>query len=106
MHYERDEAKNLRNQRNITGFRLNWAALVFADENCLICADRVDSRTDEQRWHAIGAAQMERGVRAVLLIVHVYREDHRGEEIIRIISARRAEKHEIRRYQEQAMGRK
>ena len=30
-------------------------------------------------------------------------EDHHGEEVIRIISARRAEKHEIRRYQEQAM---
>jgi uncharacterized DUF497 family protein len=31
----------------------------------------------------------------------VYREDYRGEEIIRIISARATEKHEIRRYQEQ-----
>jgi uncharacterized DUF497 family protein len=30
-------------------------------------------------------------------------EDRNGEEIIRIISARRAEKHEIRRYQKQAM---
>jgi uncharacterized DUF497 family protein len=40
---------------------------------------------------------------AVLLVVHVYREDDRGEEIIRIISARAAEKHEIRRYQERTM---
>jgi uncharacterized DUF497 family protein len=39
----------------------------------------------------------------VLLVVHAYREDDHGEEIIRIISARRAEKHELRRYQEQAM---
>jgi uncharacterized DUF497 family protein len=39
----------------------------------------------------------------VLLVVHVYREDYLGKEIIRIISARAAEKHEIRRYQEQAM---
>jgi uncharacterized DUF497 family protein len=39
----------------------------------------------------------------VLVVVHAYREDGNGEEIIRIISARRAEKHEIRRYQEQAM---
>jgi uncharacterized DUF497 family protein len=39
----------------------------------------------------------------VLLVVHAYREDNDGEEIIRIVSARAAEKHEIRRYQEQAM---
>jgi uncharacterized DUF497 family protein len=39
----------------------------------------------------------------VLLVVHVYREEHNGEEIIRIISARAAEKHELRRYQEQAI---
>jgi uncharacterized DUF497 family protein len=34
---------------------------------------------------------------------NLYREDHHGEETIRIISARAAEKHEIRRYREQAM---
>jgi uncharacterized DUF497 family protein len=39
----------------------------------------------------------------VLLIVHAYREDHYGEEIIRIVSARAAEEHDIRRYQEQEM---
>jgi uncharacterized DUF497 family protein len=33
----------------------------------------------------------------VLLVVHAYRENAYGEEIIRIISARRAEKYEIRR---------
>jgi hypothetical protein len=33
----------------------------------------------------------------------VLRSDRNGEEIIRIISARAAEKHEIRRYQEQAV---
>jgi uncharacterized DUF497 family protein len=32
----------------------------------------------------------------------VFREDCHGEEIVRIISARRAEKHEVRRYREQA----
>jgi uncharacterized DUF497 family protein len=41
--------------------------------------------------------------RTVLLVVHAYREDCHGEEIIRIISARQAEKHEVRRYQEQKM---
>ena len=42
---------------------------------------------------------------AVLLVVYVYREDYRGEEVIHeevihIISARTAEKYEVRRYQE------
>ncbi len=87
MRYEWDEAKSLRNQR----------------KHCLVRADRIDNKTRERRWHAIGAARIERGAGAVLLVVHVYREDYRGEEIIRIISARAAEKHEIRRYQEQAM---
>jgi uncharacterized DUF497 family protein len=40
---------------------------------------------------------------AVLLVVHAYREDLNGEEIIRIISARAADHHDIRRYQEQAL---
>jgi hypothetical protein len=58
----------------------------------------------ELRWHAIGAVQIDPAAAVVLLVVHAYREDRNGEEIIRIISARRAEKHEIRRYQEPAMG--
>jgi uncharacterized DUF497 family protein len=37
------------------------------------------------------------------LVVHAYREDWHGEEIIRIISARRADNHEYRRYQEQSV---
>lgn len=41
------------------------------------------------------------GAVAVLLVVHVYREEHNGGEMIRIISARAAEKHEFRSYQEQ-----
>jgi len=51
------------------------AALVFEDECSLVYADRIDSKTKEQRWHAIGAAQIEPGPGAVLLVVHVCRED-------------------------------
>ena len=103
MRYEWDEAKNLRNRRKHDGISFELAALVFEDERCLVYADRIESKTEEQRWHAIGAVQLEPGAGAVLLVVHVYREDYCGEEIIRIISARAAEKHEIRRYQEQTM---
>ena len=102
MRYEWEEAKNRRNQRKHEGISFELAALVFEDDRCLFGLDRIDE-TGERRWHAIGAARIEPEVAIVLLVVHAYREDEHGEEIIRIISARRAEKHEIRRYQEQAM---
>jgi uncharacterized DUF497 family protein len=103
MRYEWDEGKNLLNQQKHDGISFKLAALVFEDRHCLVYPDRVDDKTAELRWHAIGNAQIEPEVSAVLLVVHAYREDHDGEEIIRIISARAAEKHETRRYQEQAM---
>lgn len=102
MRYEWSEAKNRRNQRDHDGISFELATLVFEDERCLVVLDRVDE-TGEQRWHAIGVVQIEPDTAAVLLVVHAYREDCHGEEIIRIISARQAEKHEVRRYQEQKM---
>ena len=102
MRYEWDEEKNRRNQRKHHGISFELAALAFEDERCLIGLDRVDE-TGEQRWHAIGALQIEPECSAVLLVVHAYRENYHGEEVIRIISARRAEQHEVRRYQEQAV---
>src|SRR5258708_26869536 len=68
MRYEWDEAKNLRNQRKHDGISFELATLVFEDERCLIFADRIDSKTEEQRWHAVGAAQIEPEARAVLLL--------------------------------------
>jgi uncharacterized DUF497 family protein len=55
--------------------------------------------TGERRWHAIGAVE-----EAALLVVPIYRmENENGEEeIIRIISAREANKHEWRVYIQQA----
>ncbi len=102
MRYEWDETQNRLNQRKHGGISFELAALVFEDERCLVGPERVDA-TGEQQWHAIGEARIEWEEAAVLLVVHAYREDRDGEEVIRIISARRAEKHEIRRYQEQAV---
>jgi len=101
VRYEWDEKKNRKNQRKHAGISFELAALVFEDECCLIGLDSVDE-TGEERWHALGAVQVELNYPAVLLVVHVYREDHYGEEVVRIISARRAEKHELRSYQEQS----
>ena len=102
MRYEWNERKNLHNQAIHGGISFELAALVFEDSRCLVAPNLVDE-SGEQRWHAIGAVQLEVDVTAVLLVVHVYREEQDGEEIVRIISARAAEKHEIQRYQEQAM---
>jgi uncharacterized protein len=102
VRYEWDEAKNQRNQREHHGISFELAALVFEDERCLIGLDRVDE-SGEQRWHAIGAVQIAPEPGVVLFVVHAHRENDHGEEVIRIISARRAEKREIRRYQEQAV---
>ena len=102
MRYEWGEAKNRRNQRKHGGISFELASLVFEDERSLVGPDRLDL-TGEQRWHAIGEVRIEPERVVVLVVVHAYREDCNGEEIIRIISARRAEKHEIRRYQEQEM---
>ena len=102
VRYEWDEEKNRRNQRKHGGISFELAALVFEDEHCLIGPDRVD-KTGEQHRHAIGGVRIEPGATAVLIVVHAYRENCHGEEVIRIISARRAEKREIRRYQEQAI---
>ncbi len=102
MRYEWDERKNRENQRKHGGISFELATLVFENPDCLIELDRVDE-AGEQRWHTLGTVSIHPGIGAVLLVVHAYREDSHGEEIIRIISARRADKHEYRRYQEQAV---
>ena len=100
MRYEWDQRKNRENQRK-HGVNFEMATLVFEDENRLVSLDRVDE-TGEQRWHALGAVSVEPGTALLLLVAHVYREEDRdGEEIIRIISARRAGKDDVRRYQKQ-----
>jgi uncharacterized DUF497 family protein len=59
MRYEWDEAKNLRNQRKHDGISFELAALVFEDERCLVYPDCIDGKTEEQRWHAVGAVQID-----------------------------------------------
>jgi uncharacterized DUF497 family protein len=49
----------------------------------------------EERWETIGIA-----FRAMILFVAYTSGDHGGEELIRIISARRADSYERRHYEE------
>ena len=103
MRFEWDEEKGRLNRRK-HGVSFELASLVFEDEQCLVIPERIDNKTGEQRWQAIGAARVAAVAEALLFVVHVYRKGtESGQEIVRIVSARAAEKHEIRRYREQAM---
>ena len=73
--------------------RFEDAVLVFEDPNAIFEQDRIDE-TGEQRWRVIGRAE---GI-AVLLVVHVMRQD-RGGEVIRLISARQADRKERKGYE-------
>jgi uncharacterized DUF497 family protein len=96
MRFEWDTEKNLSNQKKHAGIDFEIASRIFADPGLMLRKDRVVD--GEQRRHGIGAVR-----KAVLLVVHVYREeDTNGEEIIRIISAREAGPRERRVYLEQA----
>jgi uncharacterized DUF497 family protein len=95
MEFEWDSDKNRANLVK-HGIDFATAALVFADPHMLIREDRVDE-TGERRWHALGRAG---GIEPVLIVVHVYRESNDGEEIIRILSARKARASESRAYVE------
>ena len=50
---------------------------------------------DEERWITVGAI----GPGSILLVVHTFYEEQ-GEEVIRVISARAAESHERKAYEE------
>jgi uncharacterized DUF497 family protein len=90
--YEWDEHKNKINQA-AHGIDFRTGAEVF-DDPCFVAF--VESIKDgEERWHAIG---MVRAV-TVVAVVHTYSEKG-SDEVIRIISCRRASSHERKIYEE------
>ncbi len=68
---------------------------VFADPMALMAQDRIEGL--EQRWQTLGMV----GGYLVLLVAHTVGEDDDGVEIIRIISARAADRKERKRYENQ-----
>jgi uncharacterized DUF497 family protein len=96
VRFESDGEKNRSNQKKHAGIDFETASRVFADPGLMLRKDRgIDG---EQRWHGIGAVRT-----AVLLVVHMYREENpNGEEVIRIIGAREADPRERRIYLEEA----
>ncbi len=92
MRFEWDETKN---RRNRTKHKVSFetARLVFDDPFVLVREDRVIE--GEERWQAMGLVA---GV-VVLLVAYTTREVG-GEEVIRIISARKAARQERQAYEE------
>ncbi|MGH8337943.1 MAG: BrnT family toxin [Gammaproteobacteria bacterium] len=94
MKFEWHEAKSRMNRRK-HGVSFEAARQVFDDPFALMQLDTTEG--GEERWRAIGRA----GIDRVLVVAHAVRL--RGsEEVIRIISARRALKHERQHYEDQA----
>ena len=93
MRFEWDEDKNEANRRK-HGISFEIAVLVFEDSNRLEFVERIEG--GEERWHAIGSV---RGSLLFLTVVHTYAEAE-DEPLVRIISARRATRHERKLYAE------
>jgi uncharacterized protein len=92
-----DPAKAAGNVRK-HGVSFDTAIRAFADPFALTEQDRIEG--GEQRWQTLGAA----GGFVLLVVAHTIREeDENGEyvEIIRIISARAADRKERRRYEQE-----
>ena len=89
MRFEWDEDKN---RRNLAKHKVSFerARLIFEDPQALSIQDCVVE--GEERWQTLG---MESGT--VLLVAHTYRDEASGE-VIRLISARKANAHEREAY--------
>jgi uncharacterized protein len=94
IRFEWDETKNLSNQRK-HGIAFEAAALVFRDPFCVFVQDRIED--GEERWQTIGLVE---GV-LLLLVAHTVQQQDGPEELIRILSARRATAKERRRYEDE-----
>jgi uncharacterized protein len=72
------------------GVSFEEAQTVFYDENARLRYDQ-DHSLDEERYILLGISSLLR----LLVVCHVYRE---GQGVIRIVSARKATKQEVKQY--------
>ena len=93
MGFEWDQQKN---QANYAKHKINFelASKIFDDPLTKYRFDRIVD--GEDRWLAVGKVLQQH----MLVVVHTYRPSS-DQEIIRIISARRATSHERRLYEEE-----
>lgn len=91
-YFEWDDRKAESNFRK-HGIRFEEAALIFDDPLAVSEQDRIEN--GEQRWQTIGMV----GGCLLLLVAHTVRFEVEGIEVVRIISARRVNRQERRRYE-------
>ena len=75
------------------GVDFSVAANIFIDKDAVIEFNSVDDYTGEERWDIVGMFN-----KIMLFVVYVERIKEGDDDIIRIISARKAVKKEVRRY--------
>ena len=92
MRFEWDEVKNRRNLRKHK-ISFESAKLVFDDPQAL--ADRDREVDNEERWQTVGSIDGS----ITVVVAYTFREEA-GDEVIRIISARKASPAERRAYGE------
>jgi len=90
LHFEWDEGKNRSNQRK-HGVAFSEARTAFFDDYARVLPDP-DHSEDEERFVLLGLSVSLR----LLVVCHCQRE---SEEVIRIFSARKANRNEITQYQ-------
>ena len=86
-----DQSKNSSNQKK-HGLSFEEAKTVFYDDNARLILDQAHSE-EENRFILLGLSSQLK----ILVVCHCYREN---EQIIRIISARKATKTETKQYKE------
>ena len=94
IRFEWDKAKAESNLRK-HGISFEIATRVFADLFALVKQDRIEN--GEHRWQTLGLVD---GY-LLILVAHTVRVDVDGTEVIRIISARRAEPKERKHYEQE-----
>jgi len=95
LRFQWDERKNRSNTKR-HGVSFEEARSAFLDDNARLIDDP-DHSGVEDRFILMGVSELLR----ILVVCHCYREDGDGEDIIRIISARRANDEERMSYEEQ-----
>ena len=88
-----DEKEKINIRKHGVDFKA--AARIFIDEDILIEYNSVDEYTGKELWDAIGFFEA-----GIMFVVYVERITVNGNDIIRIISARYADKKEKKRYVE------
>ena len=94
IRFEWDEAKNHTNQRK-HGLSFEEAAQVFRDPLQVSIQDRIEN--GEERWQTFGIVN---GV-LLVMVAHTVHEGDQVETVVRIISARRADRKERRFYEDE-----